>query len=212
VTTAADVLAYRGAIDDLSARAVVDLNDVLAFVAGFNPVETRNALIRLLPEVISPYLTASGELAATWYEDLRAEALSGSYMAVPTSGEPSGQKIKATARWAVAPLFGKSDSTVLSLLGGSVQRMIADEGRATIENNTIRDKARVGWARIPQPGCCKFCSMLASRGVVYGNSKSAGGEGRKYHDYDRCVAAPVFAGDTFLKPIVELHTAAYLAA
>lgn len=234
LTTLASVNEFRRATDDLTTVALGEVNDLLAFLGDAPPATVRDSLMQLLPEVVNPYLTASGDLAATWYEDLRAAAVGGSYYAT-SSGAVNQARIDSLVRYGVKPLFGQGGSTVLSLLGGGVQRLIAGAGRTTIESNAVRDRVRVGFARIPRPGCCAFCGMLASRGAVYPSKASAGGvvgrgvsaestagkrggqgKGVKsrnkgsgaraigsndYHDFCRCVAAPVFVGDTFHKDV-----------
>lgn len=242
LTTLASVNEFRRATDDLTTIALGEVNDLLAFLGDAPPATVRNSLIQLLPEVVSPYLTASGDLAATWYEDLRAASVGGSYYAT-SSGAVNQARIDSLVRFGVKPLFGQGDSTVLSLIGGGVQRLIAGAGRTTIENNAMQDRVRVGFARIPRPGCCAFCSLLAGRGAVYSSESAAGGvvgrgvsaestagkrggqgKGVKsrnkgsgaraigssdYHDFCRCVAAPVFTGDTFHKGVVAEHEAMY---
>lgn len=226
MTTMADIEAYRRGSNDLTSLALREVNDVLSFLGDANPVTIRNSLIQLLPEIVGPYITASGELAATWYEDLRSASVGGTYYAT-ASGELNQARIDSLVRYGVKPLFGQSSSTVLSLIGGGVQRMVSDAGRATIADNASRDRVRVGVTRIARPDACAFCGMLASRGAIYRSEASAGGvvgrgvsaestrgqrggQGRgvkargsrsldsdKYHDSCRCVSAPVFSGDTF---------------
>lgn len=183
---------YRTAVVDLSTLAIADLNEALSFVAEESPVNQRNSLIQLLPDVVTPYVTAAGDLAATWYEDLRSAAVGGSFYATADAAVSTAQ-ISALVRYGVKPLFGQSSSTVLSLMGGGLQKLVAGAGRSTIDTNIARDRVRVGYARVPQAGCCAFCGLLASRGAVYGSARAAG-EGKKYHNFCRCVAVPVFEG------------------
>jgi hypothetical protein len=183
---------YRTAVDDLSTLAIRDLNEVLGFVAEESPVNQRNSLIQMLPEVVTPYVATAGDLAATWYEDLRAAAIGGPFYAT-ADVTVSTKQISALVRYGVKPLFGQSSSTVLSLMGGGVQKMVAGAGRATIDTNIARDRVKVGYARIPQAGCCAFCGLLASRKAVYRSAGSAG-EGKKFHTFCRCVVTPVFEG------------------
>ena len=51
-------------------------------------------------------------------------------------------------------------------------------------------KDNAAYARVPEPGACKFCLMLASRGFVY--SKSTAGQTKKFHGKCRCNAVPVW--------------------
>lgn len=174
MTTLAQVDRHRIEVDDLSTLWFAELAALLDSLDGADPVEVRNALIAALPEALEPFVTASGELAGGWYEELRREALGGSFYAT-TAAAVNTEQTEALIRWAVHPLFDESDSTVLSLLAGGTQKMIANTSRGTIEENVLRERTRVGWARIPRPGCCAFCGMLASRGAVYSSSASAGG-------------------------------------
>lgn len=236
--TRADVDFYRATVDDLTTLAVRDVNSLLASLSESDPDKLRNLLVATMADVVSPYVVAAGEFAATWYEDLRADAVGGTYYATSAT-DVNEQQLRATARWAVRPLNGESESTVLSLLGGGVQRLIASAGRNTISTNVMQDRIRVGYARIPRSGCCAFCGMLASRGAVYNSEESAtgvvgrgvdaaatagrsGGQGKgvkargtralgsdRYHDFCRCVAAPVFVGDTYAGEIAQKYRNQY---
>ena len=224
VTVAAlSVGEYRDNSTSLSTLAFRDVNAVLASLGDVSPIVIRDTLREVLPEVLTPYMTAAGELAATWYEDLRAEALSSTFYAT-TSSEVTAARVESLVGYGVKPLFGQSSATVLSLLAGGVQRIISGAARDTIVGNIGREKGPVGFARIPAPGTCAFCGMLASRGAVYRSQASAGGvvgagvdasvtagkvggQGKgvkargaralgsdRYHDFCKCVATAVFVG------------------
>jgi hypothetical protein len=194
MATLDEVAEFRTALDDLSTLAIRDSKAVLLELSAEDPVAVRNGLIATLPEVVGPYLSAAGDLAATWYEDLRSAAVGGQFYATSDAAVNAAQ-ISALSRYAVKPLFGQSQSSVLSLLGGGVQKLVAGASRDTIDANVLRDPVRVGYARIPRPGCCAFCGLLASRGAIYRSSGSAGGAlGKKYHNFCRCVTTPVFQG------------------
>lgn len=173
VATASEVAGYRRAVDDLSTLAIGRLAAALRALDGQSGVATRNALIEMFPDLIGPYVTASGELAATWYEDLRRQAVDTPYYAT-SSGTLNRERVEGLVRFGVKPLFGQSDATALSLLGGGVQRLIADAGRDTIDANAKRDVVSTSWSRVARPGCCDFCSMLAGRGAVYRSKEAAG--------------------------------------
>lgn len=46
------------------------------------------------------------------------------------------------------------------------------------------------WRRVPKPGACDFCLMLATRGAAYRTKETAlfTEDGRRYHDFCRCTA------------------------
>jgi hypothetical protein len=157
-----------------------------------NPIEYRDAVLEVFPDLLQPFTVSAAELAAAWYEDLRGEAIAGSF-AARTAPEVERERLDALVRYSFGPLFGQSASTVLGLLAGGSQRIVENAGRSTIALNAQNDRVRVGFARIPRPGCCAFCGLLASRGAVYGSEASAG-QVNKYHDFCRCVVAPAFPG------------------
>ena len=170
---------HRQDLFHLTNMARKDLADFLFQVKGLPVAEVRNLLTQVMPELVDPYITASGELSATWYEDLRAAIANRDTFHV--SGDTIGvqrSQANAVARWAVGALvqdIEDPEALLLSRLGGAVQRMIVDAARGVVQGNAVRDPARVGYQRMPRPGCCAFCGMLASRGAVYRSSESAGG-------------------------------------
>ena len=208
MTTLEDVRAYQSTIDDLTTVAVGQLEQLLAEVDTADPFVVRDALVELLPGLVDPYMGAAGEVAATWYEELREQIEDAAFTAGVYGASANAEQVEVMARYAVSPLFGQSQSTVLNLASGSVQRLIAGAGRSTVSGNAVRDRARVGFARVPRPGCCAFCSMLASRGAAYGSESSAG-SGNDFHDLCRCVIAPVFRGDTFAREVSAEHLSIY---
>lgn len=210
MTTLEDVRAYQSVMDDLTTVAVGQVNRLLVEIADPNPVVVRDLLVELLPGLVEPYVVAAGDLAATWYEDLRGRVEDSFFQAGVFGALVEPERVAAIARWSVTPLFDRSvESTVLTRAAGSVQRLVAGAGRETVRRNAARDRVRVGYARVPRPGCCAFCSMTASRGAVYGSEQSAGGVGNTFHDSCRCVVAPVFRGDTFARDVSAEHRAIY---
>jgi len=75
-----------------------------------------------------------------------------------------------------------------------VERFVLDTGRQSVAD----ERGRAMFQRIPQPGCCDWCAMLASRGAVY-HSEATGEAGS--HDRDLCVIAPVFRSDRWAQDV-----------
>lgn len=223
VVTAVDIAGFRAGVDGLSVLAFRDAKAALGEVADVNPFVVRDRLLEVVPELVNPYVGASSELAATFYEQMRADAVGGQFYA-STVDDLSPGRIDSLVRYAVSPLFDQSLASSLSLLAGGMQRIIANSARNTIQENVLRDPVRVGYARFPASGCCAFCALLAGRGAVYNSEASAGGVvgrgvdasatagkrggqgrgvktrgsreiGKDFHDFCKCSIAPVFAGD-----------------
>lgn len=169
---------HRRDLMHLTALARNDLAEFLYQIRMLSVAEVRNILIQVIPNMVDPYINASGELAATWYEDLRrVVGARGTYYAQGVSSGVQTGRANAVARWAVGPLAGDvaDEDLMLSRLGGAVQRMIYDASRGVVEGNAVRDPVRVGYQRMARADCCAFCGMLASRGAVYRSAESAGG-------------------------------------
>lgn len=181
---------YRQALNGLTKTAIRQIAALLRAVGSDDPVRVRNALIEYMPDLVIPHLTSAGELAATWYEDLRK--VTGVTGYAQTADLPDQGRYESLARWGVRPLAGQSNSTVLSLVGGGVQRMVANAGRHTIDVNARADAGRgeiaaTRWSRHSRADACEFCRMLAGRGPVYRSAAAAGaviGRGSDRSGYD----------------------------
>lgn len=194
-----DVLQLRGLVDR-------DLVSLLTAVEGLPVAKVRNTLIGVLPELVGPYMAASGELAAVLFEDLRAEAgRRGTFYADATVEPLSVARVDKTVRWAVDPLVNESlESTVFSRLAGSTARMVSGASRRVVADNGVRDAGQmIRFQRMPSPGSCTFCGMLASRPVYMhyrtgftggSGNKLDGGSGDHFHDDCRCTVMPIYPG------------------
>lgn len=172
VATVEDI---RRALSALESRSDGEFAALISEVSRLPVDSARDVLQRAVPGLLDPYVTAAGELGASWYEELRSASAAGGSFTARVPDLPSAERIAALVGWAVSPMYGQSGSTVLSLLAGGVQKMISGATRAAVEENAQIDRVLVGYARIPRPGCCAFCALLASRGPVYNSSSSAGG-------------------------------------
>lgn len=174
MASAAQVREFRQTLMGLEAEAFTDLRALVEALRQPNPIRMRDDLLGAVPELLQPYVTASGELSAVWYEDLRAASeLPGSLSAI-VDADVSIDRYDALVRWSMAPLFGTSTSTLESLIVNGAQRIIAGGSRRTIDANARADVASTSWARVAQPDACEFCKMLAGRGAVYRSEQSAG--------------------------------------
>ena len=104
----------------------------------------------------------------------------------------------ALAGWAQA---GDSPEAVLRRAGVSTVRKVREASRETVSHSA--EAAGTGWVRVPRPGTCAFCLMLASRGAVYSSRKDASVVtskkarrrlGEKFHDNCSCMVVEVLPG------------------
>jgi hypothetical protein len=180
----------RNAIRLLSRTAASDLDAI--WRQTDSPELARAALEDVLPALITAYGTASGTLAADWYDERRAEAaVRRRFQANPAALRDGGGAL-VLARWGIGPLFGDEPNVARAreLIAGGLQLRIANAARDTITEASIEDPAAQGWQR-ESSGGCPFCEMLAGRGEVY----SEQGADFAAHDHCGCVAVPAFEGE-----------------
>ena len=186
---------HRQQLIQLRSLADADVAALMSIVAGSSVADVRNALIEVLPDLVAPYLTASGELAAVMFEDLRVEAgVRGTFYAESATPALAPARAEATVRWAVSPLADESlKSSVESRLRGSMARMIMDASRDTMQANGAREKLR--FQRVPRGAAdtCDFCVMLASRPSWVAYTSNAAAQAGS-HDNCHCVVAPLYPG------------------
>lgn len=192
MATAAQVSQFRQ-----NNQALVELarRDLTAFWAALNvqgsPILVRDALLDFFPELIAAYGDAAALLAADFYDELRDVPPSVARFRAVLSVPPDSAQARASARWGLGPLFTDEPDPVQSLsnLAGAAQRLVLQAGRDTVFSSANRDPARTGYARIPVGKTCPFCTMVASRGFVYGSAEKAG-ESNLWHDDCDCQIVP----------------------
>lgn len=168
--------------------------DLLVFLASLNlsrPDLAKLDLFDYVPVLVAQYGDIAATVAADWFDELRAsEGVRGRYRADLAPLVPDSQ-VKARLGFATrldGPLFLGQADTLTGFLALMANEYALQPGRDTVIQAAHDDNA--AYARVPEPGACKFCLMLASRGFVY--SKDTVGGSRKFHGKCRCNAMPVW--------------------
>ncbi len=177
-------------------NGIADLveDELAGFLGALNferPEAVQVALFEFVPALVSEYGDVAASVAADWYDELRAsEGVSGSFRAPLAPSMPAAQVTDRLgyATRASGPLWLGDSATLTGFLSLMTNEYALQPGRDTVMTAAHKDKA--AYARIPEPGACKFCLMLASRGFVY--SKSTAGQSKKFHGKCRCNAMPVW--------------------
>lgn len=76
----------------------------------------------------------------------------------------------------------ETPAAAVAAVAASTNRLVANAGRQVVLTNVKR--SGTSWVRVPGPGACAFCLMLASRGATYGAGTPLVTEARKYHRTD----------------------------
>lgn len=101
------------------------------------------------------------------------------------------EQASASFGWAMRKVQATADTTEKAVelqlaqmkLDGILSRLVTKPGTDTVVWNVLRDGT--AFARVPEPGACSFCLMLASRGAVY--TRETVGRVNRFHDHCRCL-------------------------
>ena len=187
VSTLADTLneIVYGARRDLAeiAQALIDTPDEIK----------REAMLESMYGLVSDYGDAAAVESLGWYLALRAESVGLEDGFQPSLPEQLPEDVvQASTRWALGKLMGGEDlDKALTPLDGVLDRLVKKLGRESIVRAADSDPKRPRWARVPHGKTCAWCLMLASRGWVYLDARSAGAA-RQWHADCDCQIVPAW--------------------
>ena len=183
---------YDRAMRNLDLLAAADLRDW--WEAGNRYKRDPEDLIDYLTEPFSAITERYGERAAYLTVDAMIvnrnldEELR--WLPYPTPEEAAKfEQAHSSLEWSVhtSKLLGEFDSTkARKKLRGALNRLVYQPARRTVERAVKKDGT--AYARIPSPGACSFCLMLAARGPAYlRDNVVATKQMGQYHDNCRCL-------------------------
>lgn len=228
------VQGYSVLRSSISDAALADLGAVMGSVASESTVVQREALRELVPLLGDQYSEATSLVAAEFYAELQ------SLQDIRKPVAPELAPLTDRKRWRSLVDWSADDyvfqhlgpSMVYSRLAGGITRTLTETAADTMIGNA-EVQGGLSAQRVPKPGCCSFCSMLASRGAVYstesagavvGRGKPVGSHrkakgirprgsrkmGEKFHDFCRCEVVPVTADNYVdLQSIEKKHLDVY---
>lgn len=173
------VQSYGLTLDGLSEAALGDLQSLVAQTAALPYDQARLVLFEAFPELFGPYAIAASQVSATFYEEMRdVLELRGAFGAEVIEDAVDPARLNALVGYSTAPtVWEKGISQVFSLAAGGLVSMLSEMAADTIAGNAaLDDRNTLGYQRVPRPGCCSFCGMLASRsadGRLYGSEEAA---------------------------------------
>ena len=207
-------------LEALSGAALAELQALVAAVEGMAPDKAKAILFEAFPDVFNPYAATVSDVSATFYEEVRAAS------GVKATFDAQAIKTVPAGRWNALVGFGTQPASfeqgagalMFQLLSGGLTKTLTEVSADTIVGNAQQESVLVGYQRVPSPGCCAFCGLLASRGVSGGGQlqvsgrgvpvntgkKRRGGQGRgirsrgsraigqDFHDFCKCSSVPVF--------------------
>lgn len=204
-------LGFATLLDRLSVAALAELDQLMASVAGEAPEVQQEALMDLLPLLGDQYVGASSLVSAEFFTELQAMNEIRKPIPPETLDGVGTRRWHSLAGWGAAPAMFEQGGAALvySLLSGGLTKILTESAADTMVGNAAL-QGGMRAQRVPRPGCCAFCGMLASRFADYASERSAGvvvgrgapvgshrlakgisprgsrAAGEKFHDFCRC--------------------------
>lgn len=219
---AATAARWRAAQAGLTALLLRDLRGLRRLI---NPSRLRATVptwVEAVNAVVARYSQVAATLAADFYDGERGAAGVPGAFTVPIADAPPDEQTSNSLRWATKDLWPRdeADATVAQLepldmrldaamvkADAVTQKLVADRGRATLRQAVNSDPQAVAYARAAALGACAFCRLMASRGAVYRDARTAGRDANelfsgdasvvKFHNDCHCAIVPVFRGQRF---------------
>lgn len=213
---------YMAMLNQLSATARRNLERTLAQYDLYELDEyEREEVADIFAGALGISTWEAAELAAIFYTGMRAKYYEGDSF---FEAEPESGFLEDVTKDIVNGLLGKlgdgyTEVEFINTIDEMVDREMKNASGKTIISNADRDPARPRYARIPTGAeTCAFCWLLASRGFVYTDEDTAGGdiwhstEFDHYHAYCDCAIVPEFDADGAEGYDSEDYKAAYKEA
>lgn len=187
---------YAEALDGLRLLAQRDLLSWWEQTANLAWADQTRLMEEPFAEIVRTYGEQASYAAADYLFLQRSLSDTLSGLEYPEVADPVGfEQARKSFRWAMETTRTIEDENgelqadrdiARSKLAGITNRLVASPARKTVE--AAVSKAGTKYARVPEPGACPFCLMLASRGAVYTRDTvlKASNMG-SYHDNCRCL-------------------------
>lgn len=183
----------RRYLDQITTLAISQTVEITNLLRNEPIQDIAQQLRRTMPAVSNTYATASAVVSATAYNESRALANPPSeYVATPEIID-TNTSMQAAIGFGIAQLTtGKSYQVFQSTLAGSVQRLVLDGDRQTVDFNIVTDPDGTRYERVPSANACAFCMTMAA----VATTKARANYFDKYHNFCRCTINPVFTGQS----------------
>lgn len=153
---------FQDALELLQVRLAQDYLNVWALMPENLD---RQRMVQFLTEALAEIQLVYGQDAAAIAAEFLNVQRQGMELPVVLADPAQAERVGGSVRWAL------TNPEAQTLLYGAMQRMAMEPYRQTIRLSAF--EAGNGYARVPEPGACEFCLMLASRGAVYSSRVEA---------------------------------------
>jgi transcription elongation factor Elf1 len=174
-------------LSQVNQLAQTQLNQLWTQADQLSNTEFAAFVVEAFPQIADPFVSMSGQLAASWFE---LSDPASDYIA-SVAPLPAVEKLSTSAEWAL----GATGDAGRDRLSGTLQRAVFDGARDTTMVNVEQTKSR--WAVHARATACPWCRMMATRGAVY---KSGASALAACHDHGHCVAMEIRGDETYNPP------------
>lgn len=177
-------------------KVITELSDDAGYIPEERIADLRNAAIQIMEVACTDATEISAARSAEFYDAVRQlSGVGGGYSSIVDSGrDPKATEEAIRGMVSSVVKTGKADAFLQKLLARVDYETKKASGVCMFRNGR-RDKTDVKFARVPSGSeTCAFCVMLASRGFVYKNEKTAGANDH-WHAHCDCRIVPSFGAD-----------------
>jgi hypothetical protein len=179
-------------LDQVTTLAIAQTVQITNLLRDRAVPELAYQLRRTMPAVSDTYANATAQIGAKAYNESRTIARPPSEFVAQPKKANTSPAMQAAIGFGIAQLTrGKPFETFQATLAGSVQRLVLEGDRETVELNIVLDPDGTRYERVPSPGACAFCMTMAAVAEVQRSNAFDG-----YHNFCRCTLMPVFTGQT----------------
>lgn len=196
MTSRAELNQLTQAQRQLARMAQSQLRSLFASLDLSDPRAARDALLQVMPGIVSRYGQLAASIAAEWAGDVYG-------VRAVVADSFNEDQVAGSVRYAAGHLFTPDPASFLGPMLLDLDKLVKQPGRDTLTATAERND--MGWVRVPQGSeTCAFCLMLASRGAeniigggdyTYSSEWAAGGEGHKYHGDCDCAVMLLRSGE-----------------
>jgi hypothetical protein len=169
-------------LDQVTTLAIAQTVQITNLLRDRAVPELAYQLRRTMPAVSDTYANATAQIGAKAYNESRTIARPPSEFVAQPKKANTSPAMQAAIGFGIAQLTrGKPFETFQATLAGSVQRLVLEGDRETVELNIVLDPDGTRYERVPSPGACAFCMTMAAVAEVQRSNAFDG-----YHNFCRC--------------------------
>ena len=180
----------RKLIAQTNTLAIASVVEITNLLQDRSVPELAYQLRLTLPPVAEQFSSVAATVSTQYYADARVQArVASEYVARPFVPDVD-PVVQSSIGYAISRLTVDNNyGTFQSILAGSIQRVVSDGDRLTVEDNIDRDPDGQLFERVASGNACAFCLTMAAVSELQRSSEAS-----DYHNFCQCTVRAVFTG------------------